>query len=78
MMHFHLISTTDPMTGRDIPDLEGRPFVVEGTHYNDLTIYFESEETKRAYLDIPLERVGGEGRVHSILDNPANDMNDYN
>jgi hypothetical protein len=78
MNHFHQISTTDPITGRDIPDLEGRPFVVEGSHYNDVTIYFENEASKRAYLDIPLESVAGEGRLHRILDNPVADMNDNN
>ncbi len=54
MTHEHMISTTDPITGHDIPDLEGRPFVVEGDHYHDITIYFESEENRRAYLDIPV------------------------
>ena len=78
MNHFHQISTTDPITGRDIPDLEGRPFVVEGSHYNDVTIYFENEASKRAYLDIPLKSVAGEGRLHRILDNPVADMNDNN
>ena len=75
---FHAISTTDPITGRDIPDLAGQPFVVEGTHYNDLTIYFESEKTKQTYLDIPVECMGGESRLHHYLDNPANEMNDNN
>jgi len=78
MTHFHKISTTDPITGRDISDLEGRPFVVEGGHYNDVTIYFESEQSKQAYLDIPLQHQGQEGRLHRLLDNPANDVNDFN
>ncbi len=78
MTHFHMISTTDPMTGRDIPDLEGHPFVVEGSHYYDVTIYFETEASKQAYLDIPLQRIEGEGRLHSLLDNPIADVNDYN
>lgn len=78
MSHFHAISTTDPMTGRDINDLFGKPYVVEGDHYNDLTIYFETEESKQAYLAIEVERNGGGGRLHSLLDNPAHDMNDYN
>ncbi|NJO16760.1 MAG: hypothetical protein HC877_13745 [Thioploca sp.] len=78
MTHFHQICTTDPITGRDIPDLEGRPFVVEGSHYNDITIYFENEASRRVYLNIPLERVEGEGRLHCILDNPADDVNDNN
>ena len=78
MTHFHMHATTDPMTGRDIPDTAGRPYVVEGDHYHDLTIYFESEATRKAYLDIPTERMGGEGNLHQVLDNPAMDMNDNN
>jgi len=78
MHHQHAISTTDPITGHDLHDLEKHPFIVEGSHYNDVTIYFESEDTKRAYQDTLTTRVGGEGRLHSLLDNPAADMNDNN
>lgn len=78
MVHHHAICTTDPITGRDIENLEQHPFVVEGDHYNDVTIYFESEATRRAYLDIPVGRVGGEGLLHQFLDNPVADLNDNN
>jgi hypothetical protein len=49
------IETTDPITRRDVSDLQGRPFVVDKGSEEQLTIYFESEETKRQYLDIPVE-----------------------
>ncbi|MDY6992338.1 MAG: hypothetical protein SVR94_07000 [Pseudomonadota bacterium] len=79
MTHFHAICTTDPMTGHDLDDrLEYSPFVVEGSHYNDLTIYFESESSKQAYLDIPIGQVGGVERLHSLIDNPTDNPYGYN
>jgi len=44
------IDTTDPMTGENIQDIEGHPSVVDG----NLTIYFATEATRKAYLDMPL------------------------
>lgn len=41
----HLVNTIDPMTGRDIRDLETHPSIEDGK----LTIYFESEESKAAF-----------------------------
>lgn len=76
MAHFHMISTTDPITGREIEDIAGHPYVVEGGHYNDITIYFESEETRQAYLDIPVEHPGADLKVN--LDNPADSYPDAN
>lgn len=45
-----LIGTIDPMTGRDIIGVQGHPFIVDG----NLTIYFESEETKSEFEHMPL------------------------
>jgi len=45
-----LISTIDPITGHDIGDVANHPFVEDGI----LTIYFESEETRMAFLETPL------------------------
>ena len=45
------IDTIDPMTGEDIQDIEGHPSVVDG----NLTIYFATEATREAYLDMPLD-----------------------
>ncbi|MCW8929589.1 MAG: hypothetical protein OQL19_05045 [Gammaproteobacteria bacterium] len=56
----HRISTTDPISLRDINDLEGKPFLVEGTQYNDLTIYFENEQNRQTYEDIPVECPGND------------------
>jgi len=49
------LSTTDPISLREVEDLEGKPYVVEGTRHNDLTIYFENEENRKIYEDIPVE-----------------------
>lgn len=46
----HLINTIDPMTGKDIEDVTNHPFLKNG----NLTIYFETEETYKAYLNLPL------------------------
>ena len=67
------IETTDPITRRDVGDLQGRPFVVDKGSEDQLTIYFESEETKRQYLDIPVEHPI-EHRLN--LDNPTDVMID--
>ena len=76
MQHNHMISTTDPITGADISDPTGQPFVVEGDHYNDITIYFESEVTRDAYMAIPVERHGLD--ISVSLDNPTDDYPDVN
>ena len=46
-----LITTIDPISGQDIADLERHPFHVDG----NVTMYFESPATRRAYLDMPLD-----------------------
>lgn len=51
----HRLSTTDPISLHDVNNLEGKPYLVEGTRYNDLTIYFENEENRQAYKDIHVE-----------------------
>ena len=54
--------TTDPITGNDVNSLENAPFVIEGSGEDALKIYFESEQSKQAYLDTDFEELGG----HSI------------
>jgi len=46
-----MISSIDPVSGRDIGDVEAHPFIVDGS----LVIYFESETTKQAYIDTPTD-----------------------
>jgi hypothetical protein len=59
------VSTTDPITGQDVEDLEHAPYVVDG----DLKIYFASEGSKQAYVDIEVEHPGSD--FEHNLDNPA-------
>lgn len=46
-----IVTTTDPITGKEVRDPENHPFLIEGEGEYALKIYFESEATKRAYLD---------------------------
>ena len=46
-----LISTIDPMTGNDIDDVTSHPSTVDG----NLTIYFDTDATRQAYLAVPLD-----------------------
>jgi hypothetical protein len=72
---FHRIETTDPITGHDIPasELPGKPYVVESGEESELVIYFESEDSKQSYLDIPIEHPIDH---HVNLDNPTDIMID--
>lgn len=67
----HIISTTDPINGFDITDLESRPHVVEGDKTNDLTIYFENKASLQAYVDISVEHP--EQDLSNTLNNPTDD-----
>lgn len=56
-----MISTIDPMTGKEIENLEGRPYIVDG----NVVIYFESEKTRQAFQDMPTDH------PFRLLDNPT-------
>ncbi len=56
-----MLTSIDPITGRDIEDLEGHPYLVDGK----VTMYFESEETRQAYLDTPVDH------PFRLVDNPT-------
>jgi hypothetical protein len=47
----HMNNSIDPITGRDIKNLASHPHIEDG----NLTIYFESEETRKAYLNTPID-----------------------
>lgn len=63
------ISTTDPISLREVPNPGTHPFVIEGTGDNALKIYFENEDNKKAYLDIQTEHPGKDFTTN--LDNPV-------
>ncbi|MGF1613994.1 MAG: hypothetical protein ACFCVA_08825 [Gammaproteobacteria bacterium] len=64
----HRVETTDPITGRDITDLTGKPYIVDRGSEEELVIYFESEDSRRQFLEIPVEHPI-EHRLN--LDNPT-------
>ncbi len=47
----HRINTIDPMTGNDIKDVTSHPSLEDG----NLTVYFETEATRKAYIDLPTD-----------------------
>lgn len=54
-MKLRMVHNIDPITGKDLGNNRDLPNVVEETTDGELVIYFESEETKQAYLDMPAE-----------------------
>ncbi len=52
-----LVTTTDPITGKDVTDLENAPFTIEGQGETSLKIYFESEQSKQEYMVISMEEI---------------------
>ena len=44
-------NTIDPMTGDDIADAKSHPSLADG----NLTVYFETEATRKAYVDLPID-----------------------
>lgn len=56
-----LITNIDPITGNDIADFKRHPHLVDG----NVTMYFESEETRQAYLDTPIDH------PFPLVDNPT-------
>jgi hypothetical protein len=53
--HFDREERTDPITGHTIEDTDGHPWTQEGDPDEGLTIYFDSEDSLRAYEAIPTE-----------------------
>ncbi len=45
-----IVTTIDPLTGNKVTNPESHPFIVEGNGMAKLKIYFESENSRRAYL----------------------------
>lgn len=56
----HIISSIDPISGVDLKDLTGRPYIVDG----NTTIYFENEANLQAFQEMPTDHP-----VH-LADNP--------
>ncbi len=61
-----IVTTTDPITGKEVSNPESHPFLIEGEGDYALKIHFESEATKRAYLEH--EAAQNEGGFFSDFD----------
>ena len=68
------IHTLDPITLNDVTDLENAPYVVEGEGERAIKIYFESEENKKEYLEIPVH--GSDGGSGAALKHIFDEMAD--
>jgi hypothetical protein len=62
----HRINTIDPITGNDIENVTSHPSLEDG----ELTMYFESAGTRKAYIEMPLNHPN----LH--LAHPATDDDD--
>ena len=51
----YMHNSIDPITGHDVDKLANRPHLEDGI----LTVYFESNETRQAYLDTPFNHPFG-------------------
>jgi hypothetical protein len=51
----------------DVTDIETAPYVIDG----DLKIYFESEENKCEYMDIPLHGAMNSQALNKVFDDAS-------
>lgn len=70
----NIVCKTDPISGKDLFNITGLPSVTHRSNETSLTIYFESEKNRHAYLEVPVEHPTSEISVN--LDNPTDDMID--
>jgi len=61
------ISTLDPISMNDVEDINTAPYVIDG----DLKIYFESEENRNEYLDIPMHGALNSENLNKIFDDAS-------
>ncbi|TNF98451.1 MAG: hypothetical protein EP297_07960 [Gammaproteobacteria bacterium] len=69
------ISTLDPITLNDVADTGNAPYVIEGQGDGAIKIYFESEENKLSYLEIPVHGSDGISGLSKIYDDMADNPN---
>jgi len=58
-----ILSSTDPITGREIDDLSGHPYLVDG----NVTMYFETEATRKEFMEMPIDH------PFHLVDNPTDE-----
>jgi hypothetical protein len=67
--------TLDPITLRDVTDLEQAPFLVEGKGSGEMKIYFESETTKQEYLGTEIHGSLNTSNLSRIFNEMADNPN---
>lgn len=70
-----ITSTLDPISMNDVTDTDSAPYVIEGEGDNALKIYFETEENKQEYLNIPVHGSDGTSGLKKIYDEMADNPN---
>ncbi len=63
--------TLDPISLKDVVDLEHAPFIVEGNGSGAMKIYFESEANKQEYLDTEIHGTLNSSGLKQIFDDIA-------
>lgn len=58
-----ILSSTDPISGREIEDLTGRPYLIDG----NVTMYFETEATRKEFMEMPIDH------PFHLVDNPTDE-----
>jgi YHS domain-containing protein len=58
-----ILSSTDPITGLEIDDLTGHPYLVDG----NVTMYFENEASRQEFMDMPIDH------PFHLVDNPTDE-----
>ncbi len=58
-----MISSIDPINGHDVIGVLDHPSLVDGIQ----TIYFESDTTRTAYLDTPINHPTADYRVFQLM-----------
>lgn len=58
-----ILSSIDPISGREIADLAGHTYLVDG----NVTIYFETEATRQEFIDMPIDH------PFHLVDNPTDE-----
>lgn len=66
-----ITSTLDPISMKDVTDLDNAPYIIEGEGNSALKIFFESEDNKREYLAIPIHGSDGITGLQDIYEKMA-------
>ena len=61
-------STLDPISLEDVTDPGNAPFVIEGSGDSAIRIYFQSEDNRRAYLEMEVHGASNSAGLKRIYD----------